>query len=82
MNDLKLVHAAVQILIDQLAWQVSILVQIIFEQLEFHDLFNHSQNLSQYFCLAIWEFLKNINLNSIIDERIYWIIDDLNELLI
>jgi len=80
MDDPKPVHAAVRTLIDQLARQVPVLAQTIFEQLEFRGLLSHPQNLSQYSCLAIWEFLKNTNLDSAIDERIYWVIDGLDEL--
>lgn len=34
----------------------------------------------QYSCLATWEFIKKINLDSYIEDRVYWVIDGLDEL--
>lgn len=80
MNDPRPVHAVVRTLMDQLAHQIPAFAKTISEHLEVWGLLGHPEKLLQYSCLATWDFVKKINLDSYIEERIYWVIDGLDEL--
>lgn len=80
MNDPKPVHALVRTLMVQLAHQIPAFAKTLTEHLEVWGLLGHPEKLMQYSCLATWEFMKKIDLDSYIKDRIYWVIDGLDEL--